>query len=773
MKRITKRIMSIILVLVITVVIIPSGAVAATADKTVINSSDITEISITDDFFGYVGMNKKISLNSYSTSEAVYVEDEGIGLSYFSSNENVALVDNDGLVHLIGEGYASITATTENGISDDCKIFVGEKIEQGKKYKLDKTRTDQYFYFAPDTAGDYVLCLESDEYYINCERTDFSPVSGINEIHYNFPLVDSYEDGQSMIYRLSASSESSSEACDGYFYIEKTVEAQSIDLEVYNYYYGSASYDNDFEACVGDTLVLSASFMPCNGISTVTYSSSNSGVVKIDNTANDKYGRYKKIECIGVGSARITAMTETGKSSFIDITVKERKVSFEQENKTGVKGISDELSIQISNFDYDFAHKLEFQSMDETVVKINGTNFDKYWGSYVDFEYVGLGNTKIICKYNGNIVASCDISVSEPIEIFVGETVNADSSIDKLYYKVSPTADGKYVVDDDGKIENIYVISDDGTLEKIDFTQNAGMTYILFDSGKNYIICFDNDNVLEDYTFSIDKTIKATSMAFEYKDLNIFYDSLISNNITNDVIFYPSNAENESISLQSSDESILEINDDGTMKAKGTGSVEVFATSESGLVAKCSINILNPMMASENKNLYIEFNSNELKGGTVYHFTPSITGEYKIYTMGNANTAMVITNIDSDYIGSLIPENGGNFVGEVNLNAGERYILKVFGEPENDGVCKFVMRIVSPGASDILIGDVNGDGVVDSLDSLTLSRYFANWPDYSADKIDMDAADVNCDGVVNQLDRVILSRHLANWSGYETLPYIK
>ena len=33
--------------------------------------------------------------------------------------------------------------------------------------------------------------------------------------------------------------------------------------------------------------------------------------------------------------------------------------------------------------------------------------------------------------------------------------------------------------------------------------------------------------------------------------------------------------------------------------------------------------------------------------------------------------------------------------------------------------------------------------------------------------------DVNGDGSVNSLDRAILSRHLAKWSGYETLPYIK
>ncbi len=33
--------------------------------------------------------------------------------------------------------------------------------------------------------------------------------------------------------------------------------------------------------------------------------------------------------------------------------------------------------------------------------------------------------------------------------------------------------------------------------------------------------------------------------------------------------------------------------------------------------------------------------------------------------------------------------------------------------------------------------------------------------------------DVNDDGIVNSLDVIILARHIANWKGYETLPYIK
>ncbi len=75
--------------------------------------------------------------------------------------------------------------------------------------------------------------------------------------------------------------------------------------------------------------------------------------------------------------------------------------------------------------------------------------------------------------------------------------------------------------------------------------------------------------------------------------------------------------------------------------------------------------------------------------------------------------------------------------------------------------------------SDILIGDVNGDGVVNGKDRLLLTRWLANWPEAIAEGINEAAADVNCDGKVNGLDRLILTRHLARWEEYATLPYTK
>ncbi len=65
-------------------------------------------------------------------------------------------------------------------------------------------------------------------------------------------------------------------------------------------------------------------------------------------------------------------------------------------------------------------------------------------------------------------------------------------------------------------------------------------------------------------------------------------------------------------------------------------------------------------------------------------------------------------------------------------------------------------------------GDVNGDGEVDEMDRMYLSRYLAEWEGYETLPSTI-TADINGDGEVDEMDRMYLSRYLAEWEGYEVL----
>ncbi len=68
------------------------------------------------------------------------------------------------------------------------------------------------------------------------------------------------------------------------------------------------------------------------------------------------------------------------------------------------------------------------------------------------------------------------------------------------------------------------------------------------------------------------------------------------------------------------------------------------------------------------------------------------------------------------------------------------------------------------------LGDINGDGELDLLDSTILERHLAQFNGYET--IDESVADVNQDGEVNLFDSTILERHLAKMNGYESLPFV-
>lgn len=95
---------------------------------------------------------------------------------------------------------------------------------------------------------------------------------------------------------------------------------------------------------------------------------------------------------------------------------------------------------------------------------------------------------------------------------------------------------------------------------------------------------------------------------------------------------------------------------------------------------------------------------------------------------------------------SYVPENMLNYDSETVLFAIDNGVVSVF---------------------DYLLGDVNGDGLVNLKDVTLLTRYRAGWNV----EIIKPAADVNKDSVIDLKDISILRRHLADWAGYETLPY--
>ncbi len=78
---------------------------------------------------------------------------------------------------------------------------------------------------------------------------------------------------------------------------------------------------------------------------------------------------------------------------------------------------------------------------------------------------------------------------------------------------------------------------------------------------------------------------------------------------------------------------------------------------------------------------------------------------------------------------------------------------------------KYSYEAGSINISDMKMGDVNKDGVINGKDVVLLRQYVAGWPTAILDSSQMAAADVTGDGVVNGKDIVKIRQFIAGWPG--------
>ncbi|MBQ3202975.1 MAG: carbohydrate binding domain-containing protein [Clostridia bacterium] len=80
-------------------------------------------------------------------------------------------------------------------------------------------------------------------------------------------------------------------------------------------------------------------------------------------------------------------------------------------------------------------------------------------------------------------------------------------------------------------------------------------------------------------------------------------------------------------------------------------------------------------------------------------------------------------------------------------------------DEDANGECDLCWSPMPEEPVEVVYGDANGDGIIDTLDEVLLSQYLAEWDV----ELDEAAADANGDGIIDTLDEVLLSQYLAEW----------
>lgn len=232
--------------------------------------------------------------------------------SFYSDNEDVAIISyygsNECEVRLLAPGTATLKAESESGLTATCDITVSaaDVLTLNTAHTFNMTGSTAIAAFTPTEDGTYFINFS------DCEE-----VNNISkELYYDFDYCTSAS-GDALSYEMFA----------GETYV----------LKIYNYT-GSITAtvvkavpatgiefitEPGISEYTGASVQLNARLVPGNALDEdVTFTSSNDNIASVYNYGNDNNTKYCYVNLNAVGTATITASTESGLSATYTLVVK-------------------------------------------------------------------------------------------------------------------------------------------------------------------------------------------------------------------------------------------------------------------------------------------------------------------------------------------------------------------------------------------------------------------------------------------------------------------
>ena len=264
-----------------------------------------------------------IPLELQFTPEGAIVPD----VTWTSSDETVATVDENGNVNLCGVGTAIITAAAEGGLSAACTVTAKdiETITVGETKTAEiESGCSAYFRFVPEETREYLFYStgDSDTYgYLFDEDMNLLETDDESGENSNFKIVSELEAGKTYFWAAKFYYSSTSGSFN--VTLRKNIPATGIVIEQ-----GGAVTGSLF-----DTLNLTAAFVPADAAPQEYYWSTSDGEVASVNNGELYLG--------AVGTADITVSTDNGLSAACKVTVSDHPVINKGETKRFTLGETD------------------------------------------------------------------------------------------------------------------------------------------------------------------------------------------------------------------------------------------------------------------------------------------------------------------------------------------------------------------------------------------------------------------------------------------------
>ena len=231
----------------------------------------------------------------------------------WSTNDDtiVKFIANDNIgchFMLIDTGTATVTATSENGLTASCTVTAGAPVEITEGELVEVECSDDVFretyLFVPEETGIYKFDenMNNASYSLRLYDSDFNYISGSSWMQVELTAGEKY------YYTVDAEKSEDAEYIDFSLIINHLVPATGISLS-----------ETEIKGKVATYETIDLEFLPENAIKEeITWTSSNEDAVIIYSTWND--GKTCEVKIVGKGSSVITAESESGLTASCTVT---------------------------------------------------------------------------------------------------------------------------------------------------------------------------------------------------------------------------------------------------------------------------------------------------------------------------------------------------------------------------------------------------------------------------------------------------------------------
>ena len=469
-----------------------------------------------------------------------------------SSDKTVATatkVDNSILIKSVGPGNATITAESEDGgftasCSVDVKqILVGVEMNTTSEVLYVDDTKQLSATFTPSNATNKTLVWSS-------PNTDVATVDESG-------LVTAVSPGSATILATAQDGSGLVASCE---------------VTVKQYVSSISLSKNSLTAYTGISETLSVNFLPSNA-SNKNFSvvSSDESIVKVT-----KSNQNITVQPIAPGNATITATSEDGEFTAIcNVEVKQYVESIELSSTSETLYVGDSKQLTATVLPDNASDKsLKWESSNSNIVKVDENGLISALSS-------GTASIIATAQDGSGLAANCEVTVKQ----YVSSISLSETSL--TAYTGTPETLSVNFLPTDASNKNFSVVSSDESIVKV-AKSNQNVTVQPIAPGNATLTVTSEDG---GFTATCNVEVKQYVESIELSSASEILSVGDSKQLTATVL--PENASDKSLKWESSNSSIVQVDENGLITAisPGTATILALAQDGSGLVANCGITV--------------------------------------------------------------------------------------------------------------------------------------------------------------------------------------